>query len=763
MKYIRNIIILITIVLLINSCASTEVRAVRQGDLQKLEKFLSKGGNPNEVDKEGNGLIHVAVQYGQADSLQTLLLAGANPNLLNRTGNTALILAVEKNAINMTDILTSYGGDVSIAGSNGRTTLMLAAANGSVQMMEKLLSEGIAIEAVDNSGLSALFYSVSGNNPEGLSFLIRFGADAGRIDNKDRNPLHLLTQNGQKSFISLLVEAGADPSRQQSSTGETPLHIASGAGAWELVSEYLNYNDVLEQVNLPSTGLGTPLFYALKPELSSQAAINTIRILLDADADPNLVSVDGIVPIVHAVEKLDATRVELLVKYGSKLNFRSADRKTLLHLAAARSNPSIVSILLESGVDPDLTDLQGDTALLMTVMGSDIESTELLLISGADTDIINNDGDTPLKISLERDADRNSGISKETSLLLEYKASLPPGKEVLSQILHRVVDSGNADVAEILLRYGANPNERVQEGKTLLMLSSSSKYVKLSDVLLRKGARTNMWDKNGNTAMHYASTAGSVDGVKLLLRFGENPDSENYETFRPIQLAPQNEQGKSIIGILLAAGAQPVPQKAEPETVVPADEASEAVDKETGIEIEDGNQIALESETETLENNDPADKDTVTEKTVTEESLEEVKENQAEEIKGEPEKNVEWVKAKILSIGETEPRKVSGDRISFENFLALVPKSYPKNLYSKSNNREVTIYILNETEITAEIYFVNTVGIIEAIQKLSPWESTSIDTREGNIYPVYTQNNKYFGEIKSTGREEQYFRLTDNE
>ena len=52
MKHFKKILILITITLIISSCASTEVRAVRQGDIQKLEKFLSKGGDPNEQDKE---------------------------------------------------------------------------------------------------------------------------------------------------------------------------------------------------------------------------------------------------------------------------------------------------------------------------------------------------------------------------------------------------------------------------------------------------------------------------------------------------------------------------------------------------------------------------------------------------------------------------------------------------------------------------------------------------------------------------------------
>ncbi len=757
MKHFRKIIILIAVGLIISSCASTEVRAVRQGNLEKLEKFLSKGGDPNEVDKDGNGLIHVAVQYGQADSLQTLLIARANPDLLNSAGNTALILAVGKNAVNMIDILINYGGDVRISGSGGRTTLMLAAANGNVQMMERLLSKGVELEAVDNSGLSALFYSVTSKNPEGLSFLINSGADAGRIDNKDRTPLHLLTQNGQKAFARLLVQAGADPSRQQSSSGETPLHIASGSGAWELVEEYLADDRALHQINQLGTRLGAPLFYALNTKLPSQAAVNTMSILLDAGADPNLASVQDILPIVHAVEKLDAPRVELLVKAGSKLNIRLEERKTLLHSAAARGIPELVSVLLRGGIDPDLTDRQGNTALFIAVARPDIETAEVLLTSGVEPDIINNAGKTVLYITLERDTGRQSGISRETSLLLRYEASLPPGKEILSQLLLRTADSGNAGVAEILLKIGANPNEVIQNGMTILMLSSSRTFIELSEVLLLEGARINMRDEKGNTAMHFSSGAGSVEGVELLLRFGEYPDTLNYETIRPIQLAPQNDRGLRIIEILLAAGAQPVPQEAEPEIVDPADETPLPVDEEA---VDD---IIVESESETIASEEPTDTDAVAEDLVVENSQEKDDDTQDKDTQDEPEKNEEWGKAKVLYIGESEPRRISEDRIIFADFSAMVPKSYPKNMYSQSNKREVIIYIRNETQFNAEIYFVSTAGMIEAVEVLPQGEFTKIETREGNVYPVYTQDNQYFGEIKTTGQEVQYFRLAENE
>lgn len=758
MKYLRNIIIFIVVGLVISSCATFEVRAVRQGNLEKLDKYLSKGGDPNAVDSNGNALIHVAVQYGQADSLQMLLIAGANPDLLNSAGNTAPILAVGKNAINMIDILINYGGDVRIAGGGGKTTLMLAAANGNVLMMERLLSEGVELEAVDSSGLSALFYSISGKNPEGLSFLINSGADAGRIDNKDRTPLFLLTQNGQKVFARLLVQAGADPSRQQSSSGETPLHIASGSAAWELVEEYLADNRVLQEINQLSTRLGASLFYALNPGLSVQAAVNTLSILLDAGADPNLTSVQDILPIVHAVEKLDAPRVELLVKAGSKLNIRLAERKTLLHLAASRNIPELVLVLLRAGIAPDLLDRQGNTALFIAVAIPDIDTVELLLASGAEPDIINNEGKTVFYITLERDAGRKSGISRETSLLFTYEASLPPGKEILSQLLLRTVDSGNAEVGEILLKTGANPNELVQNGMTILMLSSSRKFIELSEVLLLEGARINMRDEKGNTAMHFSAGAGSVEGVELLLRYGENPDSVNYETVRPIQLAPQNDRGLRIIEILLAAGAQALPQEVVPEIVNPVDDIPIPV-----VEEENNDDIVEESESETITSEEQLVTDAIDKDLIVEDSQVEVDDNQVKDIGGEPERTGEWGKARVLYTGESEPRKISEGRITFADFSALVPESYPKNMYSQSNKREVLIYIRNETQFTAEIYFVSNAGMIEAVEILYPGGFIKMESQEGNVYPVYTQDSNYFGEIQTTGQEVQFYRLAEKE
>ena len=84
-------------------------------------------------------------------------------------------------------------------------------------------------------------------------------------------------------------------------------------------------------------------------------------------------------------------------------------------------------------------------------------------------------------------------------------------------------------------------------------------------------------------------------------------------------------------------------------------------------------------------------------------------------------------------------------------------------MYSQSNKREVHIYIRNETQFTAEIYFVSTAGMIEAVEILYSGGFIKMESQEGNIYPVYTQDSNYFGEIRTTGQEVQYYRLAEKE
>src|SRR5258708_27436418 len=67
------------------------VKAVREGDEEKVRQSLLKGENPNQNDTSGQPLLMVAVLAGQIAVVETLLKGGSVVDALDREGYTSLI------------------------------------------------------------------------------------------------------------------------------------------------------------------------------------------------------------------------------------------------------------------------------------------------------------------------------------------------------------------------------------------------------------------------------------------------------------------------------------------------------------------------------------------------------------------------------------------------------------------------------------------------------------------------------------------------
>ena len=160
----------------------------------------------------------------------------------------------------------------------------------------------------------------------------------------------------------------------------------------------------------------------------TDSSLETVKILLENNADVNLTDIDGWTALMVAVgysnNKINTFEiVKLLLEKGANVNLVGEDGWTALMMAAQDPNRTInletVKLLLEKGANVNLKNVNGWTALMIAANSNSKNSLEivrLLLEKGADVNLTNVNGSTALMIAAKYPV-KNS--SKYIRLLLD--------------------------------------------------------------------------------------------------------------------------------------------------------------------------------------------------------------------------------------------------------------------------------------------------------------------------------------------------------
>lgn len=478
------------------------------------------------------GLVD-AVQQRSFETARALLAAGGDVNVPQGDGATALAWAAHWDEVDLSSKLIAAGADVAAANDLGVTPLMLAAANGSLPLVELLLAAGAVPDAVRPTGDTALMFAAQAGSVEVVRRLAAAGANPNARTAGGHTALMWAAAEAHADVTRALIDHGAAlvdvrtaatpfvPRRRRPRRGPILLRAGEAANPAEFPRD--------GETDPPRTAGGfTPLLYAV---LAGDG--ETVRVLLDAGADVNDASPDGVSALMLALTKRHEELALLLLDRGADPNYDRRDAARTNHAGAGGTRgPATVAAAAET------VDFAGYTALHVAAATGQRRALRALLAAGADPDA---PMDRPKRFT---DAFEVGVFASPGAGRLTQRGTTP------FMVAAKTVD---VDAMRILAEAGADPFATTDDGTTALILAAGlgkraaqdityydwdqDKAIDAARYALELGLDVNAANEWGATALHGAVYHAAGDLIRFLVANGADVDATDWEDQTPLRLA----------------------------------------------------------------------------------------------------------------------------------------------------------------------------------------------------------------------------------
>ena len=454
-----------------------------------------------------------------------LLLDGADPNVRDHTGRTPAFRAVSKSR------------DVAFP-----------------IMLDLLALAHADLNAQDNDHVTLLARAAQEDNLPAVRMLLLLGANPTPSNVPgDRTPLFYALQQHDDKMTSLLNQS-AESAKGEAVSGTPDERLAEAAQAGRLgpISEALAAG---ANINAKDQDGATALFRAVADRRAETAAL-----LLLKGANPNLAKNDGKTPLMQCVTHFDMASERMLVDLivaGADVNATAKDGATALSWAVDASNntgaqwmiwrgaslevhaptgtlmqtatahpdwPSAIDLLKKAGLKEEAPVIAKEKSFILfnAVRAGDVAAVETELQHGTPADVTNQYDQTALEwaacydrfdivdLLMRHGADINHQHYYNGEHLMHTKAATKG---------HDTRDA--ADKMQKLLDRGANPNLKMHDGCTPLMVAAREGTTGPGlDLLVKVTSDINARDQDGLTALDLAREHGHGEIVKVLQSHG---------------------------------------------------------------------------------------------------------------------------------------------------------------------------------------------------------------------------------------------------
>lgn len=376
--------------------------AVTNGNIDIIKKIaLHKEINLNQINLEGNTVLHKEIVLKNNNLALLLMDLGINPTILDKNGKNFLFYAISKGIDNISILkkAVSLGCNLDARNRDNKTLLMesinlyLTTALDDkkeklshLKMIKELIHLGINVQASDNNNENAFFLATKSEDRDLIHCLLEnANIDINHQNNLGNTALLSLVLNGirNEDLIVLCLKKGANPDLLNLSKKsiieiliDIILHIENKKPlAFEdetLLNENAEYANVLDIIlknysidinRLDSKG--QPLFF------DSILFFNfkLFKLLRTKSINLNQKDKNGNNIIFKLMEynnknlikdkKLYLNTIKSLVNAGVDINAKNNEGVTALHLAVGEKCEYTIRLLLELRADCFITDNQG--------------------------------------------------------------------------------------------------------------------------------------------------------------------------------------------------------------------------------------------------------------------------------------------------------------------------------------------------------------------------------------------------------------------